>query len=368
MSRRKVLFLAGLAAMVLLAVFGCSLLVRDDSAEPAGSGWYIKLRIQVPPAAKGITVSEVGVTGLQIRVLDPLDLELLTIDWAVGQGGKDYVVPVAQPGEHEIEVTHYGLQEGQPVQVTESATFTIRAMKITVIDIVPGCIGAIRVEGAEADAWLHGYWVQAGTMGPDTEVLDFRADGTFTMWGDYFASRVEDIETWGTWSLEGSTLIGNTVHFGEFTMEITKVSNDELVMPDTGSGPGGAWYRRGTEPGGWVFDQAPILLSEGAWKESGLEPLCMDLFKFVAPSAGTYAVEFLGSDSTDPYGNPYPYTMGFGMQGVYAADQLTKLSADWNWDVPEPKIVMLSAGDVAYIIVDASEGAGTYAIRIVSLP
>ena len=149
MSRRKVLFLAGLAAMVLLAAFGCSLLVRDDSAEPAGSGWYIKLRIQAPTAAKGITVSELDVTGLQILVRDPAGDVLQTIDWAVDQGGKDYVVPVTQLGEHEIEVTHYGTREGQPVQVTECATFTIRAMKITVVDIVPGCIGVIRVDGGE---------------------------------------------------------------------------------------------------------------------------------------------------------------------------------------------------------------------------
>ena len=42
MSRRKVLLLAGLAAMVLLAVIGCSLLVRDETGVPAGSGWYIQ--------------------------------------------------------------------------------------------------------------------------------------------------------------------------------------------------------------------------------------------------------------------------------------------------------------------------------------
>ena len=184
MSQRKVLFLAGLAAMVLLAAFGCSLLVRDDSAEPAGSGWYIKLRIQAPAAAKGITVSELDVTGLQILVRDSSDVVLQTIDWAVGQGGKDYVVPVKQLGEHEIEVTHYGLRQGQPVQVTESATFTIRAMKITVIDIVPGCIGVIDVGGEEPPepVDLTGYWdailtPEGGTPSPP-HLLYFKQTGS----------------------------------------------------------------------------------------------------------------------------------------------------------------------------------------------
>jgi hypothetical protein len=160
MSRPKVLFLAGLAAAVFLAVLGCSLMVRDETGVPAGSGWYIKLRIQAPAAAKGITVSELDVTGLQILVRDPSGEVLQTIDWEVGQGGKDYVVPVKQLGEHEIEVTHYGTREGQPVQANESAAFTIRAMKITIIDIVPGCIGVIQVEGEEPPepVDLTGYW------------------------------------------------------------------------------------------------------------------------------------------------------------------------------------------------------------------
>jgi hypothetical protein len=84
------------------------------------------------------------------------------------------------------------------------------------------------------------------------------------------------------------------------------------------------------------------------------------------PTSGIYTVETLGSDSTDPYGNPCPYTMGFTSHEVHAADQRTKLSADWDWDVPESKTVTLGESELVYIIVDASEeDLGTYAIRIV---
>jgi hypothetical protein len=58
-------------------------------------------------------------------------------------------------------VTHFGQNEvGEQVQATESAAFQIRAMGITVIDIVPGCIGMIHVEGQEAPPTvdLTGYW------------------------------------------------------------------------------------------------------------------------------------------------------------------------------------------------------------------
>ena len=59
------------------------------------------------------------------------------------------MIPVKQQGEHHIEVTHFGERDGEQVQATESAAFSIQAMKITVIDVVPGCIGMIRVVGEE---------------------------------------------------------------------------------------------------------------------------------------------------------------------------------------------------------------------------
>jgi hypothetical protein len=158
MLRRKVLLLASLAVLALLLAFGCSLLPREDTG--TGTGWYIKLQIKAPEASKGITVTDFDVTGLKIQVRDPEGEVLKTIDWAANEGLQTYLVPVKEQGVHEIEVTHFGEREGQQVQATEKAAFNIRAMGITVIDVVPGGIGLIWVEGGgpPLPVDLTGYW------------------------------------------------------------------------------------------------------------------------------------------------------------------------------------------------------------------
>jgi hypothetical protein len=211
-----------------------------------------------------------------------------------------------------------------------------------------------------AGPWILGCWVQSTTTAPHSMTFECRADGTFTVWDSYFATG-DDIETYGTWSIEGSTLTGNSVHFGPFTWEITKVSDDLFLLPDTLEGPEGAFYRRGTEPGGWVFDQTPVPLSTGVWTEGDVEDLSMDLYSFTALTAGYYAPEFKSLVSTDPE-NPsgFPY--------VYAADKLTELSADWDEDEYDLDAVAMNAGNLIYIVVDARDGGGgTYAIRVVKV-
>jgi hypothetical protein len=157
MSRKHVLLLGSLAALALMLACGCSLLPKDDSG--TGAGWYIRLQIRTPASAKGITVSEFDVTGLNIQVRDPAGELLESIDWAPGDDST-YLVPVKQLGQHQLVVTHFGEREGESVQAMEEAFFEIRAMKITVIDIVPGCIGVVRVNGEQVQPGidLSGYW------------------------------------------------------------------------------------------------------------------------------------------------------------------------------------------------------------------
>jgi hypothetical protein len=157
MIRAKALLLGSVTLMVLLVAFGCSLLPREGTG--ASAGWYIKLLVQAP-ASKGITVTEFDVTGLNIQVRDPQGEVLQSIDWAAAEGPQSYLVLVKQQGEHQIEVIHYGERDGEQVQASESAFFNIQAMKITVIDIVPGCIGLIRVNGEQVQPGidLSGYW------------------------------------------------------------------------------------------------------------------------------------------------------------------------------------------------------------------
>jgi hypothetical protein len=209
--------------------------------------------------------------------------------------------------------------------------------------------------------WILGCWVQSIVTAPHTSTFEFRADGTWTLWESYYATG-DEIESQGTWTLNGSTLSGTVVDFGPFTMEITKLSDDLWLMPDTQEGPEGAFYRRGTEPGGWVFDQelVPRLIA-GDWVEGNVEDLSMYLYSFTALEAGYYAPEFktlVSKDPENPSGFPY----------VYAADQLTELSADWDENEDGLDAVAMNAGDLIYIVVDARDGGGgTYAIRAVKV-
>jgi hypothetical protein len=162
MSGRKALSLGGVVLLMLVLALGCSLLPKEDAAE--GDGWYIKLQIQAPAAAKGITVDELDVTGMLIEVMGPGEDVLLSIDWEALEGSQEYLVALPQPGEYRLEVTHFADREGVPVQAEESAAFQIRAMKITVIDLVPGGIGLIWVEGEETQGIdLTGYWDDTST-------------------------------------------------------------------------------------------------------------------------------------------------------------------------------------------------------------
>ena len=138
MSRTKVLFLGGLAILVLLVGAGCPQL--------HGVVGFIKLQIDTTAASKGITVGDFEVTSLGIQVRDPEGEVLKSIDWETKDGPRFYLIPVKEPGEHKIEVTHIGEREGKTVQAVGSAAFDVPARQVTVIDIVPGCIAVIRIQ------------------------------------------------------------------------------------------------------------------------------------------------------------------------------------------------------------------------------
>ena len=100
-----------------------------------------------------------------------------------------YLIPVTKQGEHEIVVTHIGEENGEVVEVEESATFNIQAMIITIIDIIPGCIGVINVDPGDEEpppppcAGLVGTWFGSSVEVPGPWYVDawvtIRADGSF---------------------------------------------------------------------------------------------------------------------------------------------------------------------------------------------
>ena len=136
---------AGLVLLMVLATLSCSDLPQDA----LDIGWYIRLNVGPPAASRGVSVSEYDVTGLTIVVLDPDQVELRTIDWAPADGEKSYLLQVDQAGDYELVVTHRGTRESEQVEVTESVPFSIQAMIVTIIDIVPGLVGQIRIDTGE---------------------------------------------------------------------------------------------------------------------------------------------------------------------------------------------------------------------------
>jgi hypothetical protein len=157
MSRiKRVLGLAGIVVLALAMLFGCARLFWDA---PQQSGWYIRLNVG-NPGAKAIGVGEYEVTGLAIAVYDPGDQLLGSFDWDAVDGPKSYTVQVNEAGTHRIEVTHFGENNGEVVEASETAEFDIQTMVITVIDITPGAIGVIEVEGGQPSEPidLTDYW------------------------------------------------------------------------------------------------------------------------------------------------------------------------------------------------------------------
>jgi hypothetical protein len=215
---KKILLLGTTAVLALLLLFGCSLLLKGDAGVPAEHGRYIKLNVG-SPAARAITVKEFDVTGLEIQVLDPDEELLQTIGWDALEGPQSYLIPVTQTGQHQIVVTHFGERDGEEVEATESAVFTIGEMVITVIDIVPGCIGVIHVAGGGEEPpapSLVGVWFGEGVEQPgDPEFLDayitVGEDGSFeSLLYDAGGATLQGMSMRGTYTVTDSTFNATT--------------------------------------------------------------------------------------------------------------------------------------------------------------
>ncbi len=283
---KKILSFCGLVVMILLLAFGCSLLPRESIVE--SDGWYIKLRIQAPASAKGITVSEFEVTGMNIRVVDPEGGVLGEFDWAPG-GDSIYLVPVSQLGGYEIQVTHFGEREGEAVQVTENAAFEIRAMKITVIDIIPGCVGVINIEPGEEEPSILGYWNWFRAYAKYMEVMQVTPDGTWTSWEDYAGTEVGGT---GTWSQSGGT-VTFVVDGVPISGTAQWVNENQVQLAIPGLPNPMVWYRRGFEPDGYVFNNPnypPIALSKGTPTPGNLPGDGLIIYRYVAGAEAQHTV------------------------------------------------------------------------------
>ena len=156
----RMLGLAGILMLALVLLFGCARLFWNTTGQ---SGWYIRLNIG-DPAAKAIGVEEYDVTEVYVELFEEGEtVPFHTVSWDAGDGAISELIPVSGAGEYRIEVTHISENGGEPVEAMESATFTIQSMVITVIEVIPGCVGVIDVEPGEIipeePIDLTGYWL-----------------------------------------------------------------------------------------------------------------------------------------------------------------------------------------------------------------
>jgi hypothetical protein len=171
-------------------------------------------------------------------------------------------VPVEQLGEHQIEVTHFGQNEvGEQVQATESAAFSIRAMGITVIDIVPGGLGLIWVGGDGGGGTISGKvfdWVTGAGI-----------SGATVVFGNYFGTT--DLS--GAYSItvpdSVSTVDGTLAAFKglEYTFLATAgISIDPTTDPvyNIGLAPTDASAYPGRNLAGRIYDNTGAELSVGS--------------------------------------------------------------------------------------------------------
>lgn len=142
-----------LCCTMLSCFSGAADILGDEDNTDNGAQKFLELNVEHDaPTSRLITVNEYPVTSLRIVVNDPAGDILQVINWAPTDGSRSYRIPVQQQGEHSLTVTHTSTQAGARVSYDESTTFNIRSMIITVIDIIPGCVGFINIDGSAQNA------------------------------------------------------------------------------------------------------------------------------------------------------------------------------------------------------------------------
>ena len=358
MSRiKRITLIAGIALVIVAMLLGCARLYWNPEEQDGG---YIQLNVG-QPGAKGIDVEYHEVTSLSITVYDPEEQELATFEWDADDGPQSYLVQVDTTGTYGIEVTHISDDGGEVVEATETAEFEIAAMVITVIDITPGAVGNIEVDGEPAGdpwAWLYDFWVQDACTAPYSQVLEIRETGTWHFWDRYDGTGGGD--DFGTWYAEGDLLYIETPE-GMLPTEVTRPDEDTVIFVEMDSNP---FYRRGTEPCGYVFDKTPIELfvSAGEWTEGSISDTQQHLYSFQAPWTGSFTLSWKqAGDEALP-----EYTADIAVS-AYLEDQYTPI---FEWEEMsgyyDPKILNLNSGEVVYIVVEGRDQSGDYGIRIMS--
>jgi hypothetical protein len=350
---KRVLGLAGIVLLALALLFGCARLFWGTTGQ---SGWYIRLNIG-DPGSKAISVEEYDVTQVDVGIFAPGEtLPFYTLTWYAGDDPVSELIPVSEEGEYEIQVTQVADNNGEPVEAKESASFNIAAMVITVINVTPGAVGVIAVDGENVGdpwAWMYGYWLQDECALPYSDYLEIREDGTYWWWINYDGSG--GIDESGTWYVDSGLLI-IVMEGMEVPTEVVKLSDDELIFIMFGEEE--HFYRKGTEPC-WVFDLPPTELPVSSdWTvREFVDDDEVQLFTFQAPVSGTYEISWKQAGDPD-----LPVFTGKIKVSAYRSDQETQIFWQDMSGYFSPVPVQVDTDELIYIIVD--DDPGTYGIRV----
>lgn len=179
---KSVLVIIGTAVFIMLTATACGMLAELED------GYNLVLTVQGQGNARGISVDYHDVTSMRIEVRQPENNILETFDWYPSPQTQQFVVNLGDTGTYHLKVTHFS-EVGEVEKAAEEwATFEIRNYVITMINIVPGAVGAIVVEppAEEPADDLEGLWF--GSSVPYWDLSGFLDTYVWILPGNRFRS------------------------------------------------------------------------------------------------------------------------------------------------------------------------------------
>ncbi len=136
-------------SLFIIAVLSFSCSLFNGPAAPGGQDTVTEvnfdkcLQISVNPGGMGGNYSiqpvEFAVTSVNITVTYvTTNAEVANLTWSAGDGVKTYPIHTARMGVYKIRVIHTGANNGQTMQVEESATVDVEPMRLVAVNVVPG--------------------------------------------------------------------------------------------------------------------------------------------------------------------------------------------------------------------------------------
>jgi hypothetical protein len=250
MNRRKTgLLFVVVSVLTLLMVSACGMLF-----EGLEKGYNLVLTVQRQSPGRAVTVDYHDVTRLEMEVRRTETSGILQqFSWAPGDDDNRFIVNLGATGEYVLKVTHFYKGGGVEKPAEEWAKFKIKSYIITMINIMPGAVGAIEIlPPSDPIDDLQGLWYGSEVpfwdddhatidiytwIGPDNRyrTVLYPVDSTdvserleFTNFGSFSAVDGVFHPDWEAVYAEGAWQTPETYTFDTFDSEYT--CNDEVFI------------------------------------------------------------------------------------------------------------------------------------------